>query len=91
MGSKKYSVKLIQYISKKGKYPLMNVSVLSLPFELRPVQERHNLLMMAYWITTRKRKINEVVKVRTIPANILYRDSDADLKKYVITVLLGSL
>lgn len=90
MGSKKHSVKLIQYISKKGKYPLINVSVLSLPLELRPVQERHNLLMMAYWITTRKRNINEVVKVRTIPTNILYKDSDAGLKEYVLRVLLGT-
>lgn len=90
MGSKKHSVKLIQYISKKGKYPLINVSVLSRPLELRPVQERHNLLMMAYWMTTRKRKINEVVKVRTIPTNILYKDSDASLKEYVLRVLLGT-
>ena len=47
--------------------------------------------MMAYWVTTRKRKINAVVKIRTIPANILYKNSDADLKEYVMTVLFGAI
>lgn len=90
LGSKKYSVKLIQYISEKGLNPLINTPVVSLSFEQKPVQDRHNLLMIAYWITTHKRKINTVVKLRTIPANILYRDSDADLKKYVMKIVLGT-
>ena len=90
MGSKKYGYQLIQYVNKKGLYPLITVSVLSLAFEQRSVQERHYFLQFAFWLTTHKRKIKTVIKNKTIPVNVLYRDFDSDLKKYVMNVLLGS-
>lgn len=88
MGSKKYSHKLIKYVSQKGLYPLMNISLQSAVFEMRPVHERYYLLQLAFWVVSHERKIKTMLKEHIIPVNTLYRDSDAQLKKYVEELFL---
>lgn len=78
----------MQYVSKKGKYSSMSLSVQSHVFEQKSVQERHNLLQMAYWLTTHKRKIKTVIKERILPVSALYRDSEEQLKRFVTVALL---
>ncbi|MFB2712119.1 TniQ family protein [Aeromonas veronii] len=87
MGSRKYGYQLIQYVSKKGIYPLINSPLLKLTFEQRSIQERHSLLQAAFWLISHKRKIKRLIKERVIPTNVLYRDANYQLKGYIDTLM----
>src|SRR5690606_9636729 len=84
LNSRKYSAPLLEHICKSGNYPQPDMRGDSLIFEQRNVRERHELLQLALWILTNKRKLRTALQERVVKVNLLYRDSSSTDKKFFI-------
>lgn len=74
LSSKKYRPKLAKYISDKAGYPPLKLEPASLIFEQRNIQERHEILQMAWWLMTNRKRIKAAINKKALRINLLYRD-----------------
>jgi len=84
LNSRKHRTPLLRHICENGHYSLPPLKVDSLIFEQRNVLERHELLQLALWILTNKRKLRTAIQERAVKVNLLYRDSSSIDKKFFI-------
>lgn len=84
ISSKKYGEGFAKYISDKGGNTIMNMLSCPVNLELRPIQERHVLIEIAFSLTANRRKLKNMVKLEIIPLHMLYKDFEGELKEYTI-------
>lgn len=84
LSSEIYRHKIAIYVSKKTGYPPLQLGQDTLIFEQRNIQERHDILQMAWWLMTHRARIKTAIKEKALRINWLYRDLDLTAKTYVL-------
>lgn len=87
LSSPKTRPALANHICNKGGYPQPTIGQDKLIFEQRPVSERHELLTLAWWVMTNRRKLKELIAKKAIRKNWLYKDLTIEDKQVVARLL----
>lgn len=91
LSSGKYRSELAEHICRKGNYEYPDIRQQSLIFEQRSIQERHELLQLAWWLITHRRKIRTAIRDGAVRMNLLYRDLPSRDKKHIRDLIGGQL
>lgn len=87
LSSPKTRPNLASHICNKGGYPQPTLNQPKLIFEQRPISERHELLTLAWWVMTNRRKLRELIAKRAVRKNWLYKDMAENDKQIVARLL----